>query len=129
MDVCLHCGIERIYNNFLQQIRLPSGSQKNTFGKHYTLVDSQIHGEYSEQRFNSVCHCISKLCNSCNMGIHIRQSLNSRVTDVTLIRLIACTGQSITQANTSAATGCIIHAYLKSLIMGQQLVCSGYIQL
>ena len=42
---------------------------------------------------------------------------------VTLIRLIACTGRSITQANTSAATGCIIYAYL---ITGQQLVRSGY---
>ena len=45
---------------------------------------------------------------------------------VTLIRLIACTGRSIIQANMSAATGYIIYAYLKFSIMGQQLVCSGY---
>ena len=50
---------------------------------------------------------------------------------VTLIRLIACTGQPITQTNMGAATGCIIYiyAYLKFLIMGQQLVRSGYVRL
>ena len=42
--------------------------------------------------------------------------------------LIACIGRSITQANTSAATGCIIYTYLKFSIMGQQLVyVSGYV--
>ena len=39
-----------------------SGSQKNTFGKNYTLVDSQIHGEYDQQRFNSVRHSYDGLC-------------------------------------------------------------------
>ena len=37
---------------FLQRIRLPSVSQKNIFGKNYTLVDAQIHSEYNEQRCN-----------------------------------------------------------------------------
>ena len=37
--------------------------------------------------------------------------------------------RSITQANMSAATGYIIYAYLKFLIMGQQLVRSGYVWL
>ena len=49
---------------------------------------------------------------------------------LTGIRLIACTGRSITQANTSVATECIIYAaYLKFSIMGQQLVHSGYVWL
>ena len=48
---------------------------------------------------------------------------------VTLIKLIACTGRSITQANTSAATGSIRYVYLKFSIMGQQLVHSGYVRL
>ena len=39
---------------------------------------------------------------------------------------MACTGQSITQANASTTTGYIIYACLKMLIMGQQLVRSDY---
>ena len=37
-------------------------------------------------------------------------------------------GRSIAQANTSAATGYIIYAYLKFSTIGQQLVRSGYVQ-
>ena len=33
---------------------------------------------------------------------------------------------ALCQANMSAATGCIIYAYLKCSIIGQQLLCSGY---
>ena len=61
-------------------------------------------------------------------GLHTRQSPNAPCYSqyVTHIRLIACTGRSITQANTSVASGYIIHAYLKILTVGQQLVRSGY---
>jgi len=63
---------------------------------------------------------------SCDMGmrskgIHFRQSLNAPCYKyyVTLIRLIACTRWSITQANMNASTG---PACLKILIVDQQLL-------
>ena len=39
----------------------PSRTQKHSWGKKYTLVDAQIHGEHNEPRFKPVRHCISKL--------------------------------------------------------------------
>ena len=65
-------------------------------------------------------------------GIHIRQKPKCSV-----LQLICNTShpyqadslkcrKSITQANTSATTGYIIYTCLKILIIGQQLVHSGY---
>ena len=50
-----------VYVAVTKEFTMISGLQKNTFGKNYTLVDSQIHGEYNKQRLNSVYNCISKL--------------------------------------------------------------------
>ena len=65
-------------------------------------------------------------------GIHIRQSPNVANTVCNTshpYQADSCTGQSITQANTSATTGYILYACQKILIMGQQLGHSGYVQL
>jgi len=60
MDICLCCSDEEIYNVFFDEFTF-FVPHLHAFGKNYTLVNIQIHGEYNEQRINFIRLFIQKL--------------------------------------------------------------------